>query len=198
MQTYHPPLVLVFFSNDNSQSCLYPSLYNCIILRPACEMMERTVYVYVWEHKLHSMQNLVQYKSYRWRKGREQPECKFKSVIWWVSWVCIHFCNVKCQICYTVYRSRSFAAKSINRNTHHHRFTQLNTYQEIKRRFIFNIYVKKKERKRIQLCFFYLAYLLLDSYHEMPKSRFLRQQGVIWWLGYALLPRWCLNSLALT
>ena len=81
MQTYHPPRVLVFFSNDNSQSCLYPSLYNCIILRPACEMMERTVYVYVGEHKLHSVQNLVQYKSYRWRKGREQPECKFKSVI---------------------------------------------------------------------------------------------------------------------
>ena len=154
MQTYHPPRVLVFFSNDNSQSCLYPSLYNCIILRPACEMMERTVYVYVWEHKLHSMQNLVQYKSYRWRKGREQPECKFKSVIWWVSWVCIHFCNVKCQICYTVYRSRSFAAKSINQNTHHHRFTQLNTYQEIKRRFNFYIYAKRKETKRTQLCFF--------------------------------------------
>lgn len=180
MQTYHPPFVLVFFSKDNSQSCLYPSLYNCITLRPACGMMERTVYVYVGEHKLSSMQILFQYKSYRWRKGREQPECKFKSIIWWVSWVCIYFCNIKYKMCYTVYRSCSFAAKSINRNTHYHKFTHLNPNRK-SREGLHITFMEKRRKKKDPAelwcaCAFYVVYLL-DRYHKTPKSRFLRQIG---------------------
>lgn len=33
--TYQPPLVLVSFSKESSQSCRYPSMYACIIFRPA-------------------------------------------------------------------------------------------------------------------------------------------------------------------
>lgn len=33
--TYQPPFVLVSFSKESSQSCRYPSMYACIIFKPA-------------------------------------------------------------------------------------------------------------------------------------------------------------------